>query len=256
MTQPAIWRKTLRALTWWAVAGVCAASCAACSSNPDADFNTVIPDIIKEARGDPVDQSIRDLVNTASPDAQRAAIQSIQDKPWGHDPGCMKAYRTLSASPSPMVRGQAMRALASSHSCDVEVADVLLRGLADADPGVRRDASQALVDIRNPVTIPAMLDHLANPDEEAQVRINLARALKGYNVAKVLRAWRTRWTIPMWAWPTGRIAASRKPPERPCPPTAKPACNGSSSITRPPGPPRRPCVPVDDGRKPDARTPF
>jgi len=187
MTKGATLHDTFRVMALCLAAALFAALTAGCSSSSssDSDFNSIIPEIIRKAQGDPTEANIVDLVNTASPDAQRAAIQSIQDKPWGHDPGCMKAYRTLSHSPSPMVRGQAMRALASAHNADC--ADVLVLGLSDKDPQVRRDASQALIDIRNPLTISASLEHLKN-DEDAQVRSNVARSLKGYNDGTVLRA--------------------------------------------------------------------
>jgi HEAT repeat protein len=170
----------------------------ACQSQGEKDFNAMVNDAINHAGGEkPVDVAAR-LFDTGTPDARRAAIAVIQKKEWGHAPAYMMAYRTLATDPEPLVRGQAYRALGSSHDPAValdlppataadHVLPGLITGLNDKDPVVRRDAAEAMCDAHNDALINTLVDHL-RVDTDLQVRISCARALSGYASSRALMA--------------------------------------------------------------------
>ena len=77
------------------------------------------------------EEAASNLFNVTSPDERRDAIAYLQTKPYGHEPPYMKAYEILTTDPHPMVRGQAMLALGTSHQ--VEAVSYLIKGLNDSD---------------------------------------------------------------------------------------------------------------------------
>lgn len=153
-----------------------------CNSEGE-DLNLVLPKLIDEWKGPGNVEAAAGMFNADNPDIRRISMAHISTKPWGHEPPYMKAYRQLATDPQPLVRGQAMLALGSSHQADV--ADVLIAGLGDSSPLVRRDAAAAMRDINNNATIDPLLDHLKN-DPDAQTRIFCAQALGNYSAPRVL----------------------------------------------------------------------
>jgi len=169
----------------------------ACESQGEKDFSAQVNDLIQKAAGRSNVDIAADLFNTGTPDARRAAIGEIQKKSWGHDEPLMRAYRTLATDPQPLVRGQAYRALGSSHdpavALDLAPAKAedrslpgLVTGLSDKDPVVRRDVAAAMCDVHNEAMINILIDHL-RVDSDPQVRVSCARALAGYPNPRVLR---------------------------------------------------------------------
>ena len=175
-----VWFMGLLGCTLAAVAGS-----AGCSGTED-DLNKSIPKLIESWKGPNNLDMAGDLFNSTNPDARRIAIAHISKKKWGHEPPYMKAYHMLATKdPEPLVRAQALRALGASH--DPSVAPDLLDGLKHTDPQVRRDAAAALQDLANDATVEPMLEALKN-DPDAQVRVNLAKALMQYKQARVMFA--------------------------------------------------------------------
>ncbi|MEI8195011.1 MAG: HEAT repeat domain-containing protein, partial [Phycisphaerae bacterium] len=120
---------------------------AGCNSSGE-DLNVMIPKMIDKWKGPSNIDAAADLFNATNPDARRIAVAHISMKKWGHEAPYMKAYHVLATSdPNPMVRGQALRALGTSHQ--PAVAEDLLTGLANPDVNVRRDATAAMCDVGN-----------------------------------------------------------------------------------------------------------
>jgi len=178
-------KKLMRIGTWCMAA--CALALAACASDggPETDLNKAIPALINSWKGPDMVTEAGDLFNSSNPDARRIAVATISQKKWGHEDPYMRAYRVLTRDPDPLVRGQAYRALGSSHQ--PEVAELLLKGLSDKDAHVREDASAAIGDIQNAIVVEPLLSHLKD-DSSNQVRINCTQALRPYVQVHVLRA--------------------------------------------------------------------
>jgi hypothetical protein len=151
------------------------AGCA--SSQQGEDLNVIIPRTFSQLNGTTAIDAAQNLFNSANPDARRIAIVTLSHKKWGHEPPYMKAYTMLATDPDPLVRGQAMRALGSSHQ--PAVGPTLAKGLADPDPQVRIDAAAAAGEITSPALIAPLLNVLKN-DPDAQARVNAAQALGAY----------------------------------------------------------------------------
>ena len=147
------------------------------------DLNKVLPKLIDEWKGPGNVEAAAGMFNADNPDIRRISVAHISKKQWGHEPPYMKAYRQLATDPQPLVRGQAMLALGSSGQADV--ADVLITGLGDTSPLVRRDAAAALKDITNPAAIDPLLEHLKN-DPDAQTRVFCAQALRNYSTPRTI----------------------------------------------------------------------
>lgn len=125
------------------------------------------------------------MFDNASPDQQREAIAWLAKQPYGHNRAYLEAYQIAAQAPSPLVRGQAMMAIGTSH--DPQLASTLAKGLADRSSFVRMSAAIAAAEIINPVLIGPLIKDLSS-DPDNQVRIDAARALEHYNSRRVHRA--------------------------------------------------------------------
>jgi HEAT repeat protein len=150
------------------------------------DFNELIPRMMGavNSNSSPT-QAAANLFNVTSPDERRDAIAYLQTKKYGHEAPYMKAYTLLATDPHPQVRAQAMRALGTSG--DPSVAPTLVTGLGDAEAEVRRDAAAALLTTYGPEAEAPLRVHLRE-DEDDQVKINCARALRHFRSQPVIRA--------------------------------------------------------------------
>lgn len=183
MTLSAICRGLLPVLVCVILAAGAPGGCA--NVDTDKSFNELFPEILKKAQIARPEEAAAELFETTSPDARRAAIQYFQTKKYGFEPVYMRVYKVLTTDPSPMVRSQAIRALGASRN--PEAVEFLVKALKDSVPEVRRDAAAALKETRSAEAIPAMVESLKG-DEDAQVRIYLAQAMKGLHDPRVFRA--------------------------------------------------------------------
>ena len=118
-------------------------------------------------------------------DERGDAVAYLETKKYGHDLPYRRAYERLPTDPSPMGRGQAMRALGSSHQA--AAGPYLVKGLSDAAAEVRRDAAVGLQTTFGPAATDP-LAQLAVSDPDDQVRIQSVRALQNSPTAPSVRA--------------------------------------------------------------------
>ncbi len=163
-------------------------ACASCSMDhgpPPRDFNELIPRLMGAINKTTPEEAASNLFNVTSPDERRDAIAYLQTKPYGHQPPYMKAYEILTTDPHPMVRGQAMLALGTSHQADA--VSYLIKGLNDSNADVRRDSAVGLTQTYTDDAIAPLIEHVKG-DVDAAVRINCARALKSAATAESAQA--------------------------------------------------------------------
>lgn len=194
MIQLRLQKKTMaRSFFRIAVIAVGCGLMAGCSSGPSTpqNFNAFMNGILNRLTGgrndsqkSPIKEAAR-MFDNASPDQQREAIAWLAKQPYGHNRAYLEAYQIAAQAPSPLVRGQAMMAIGTSH--DPQLAPTVAKGLADPSSFVRMSAAIAAAEIVNPVLIdPLIKDMSSDPDN--QVRIDAARALQHYNTRRVRRA--------------------------------------------------------------------
>ncbi len=166
--------------------GVSLGGCSSDSVRSSRDFNELIPRMMGavNSNSSPT-EAAANLFNATSPDERRDAIAYLQTKKYGHEAPYMKAYRMLATDPHPQVRAQAMRALGSSG--DPSVAPVLVTGLGDPQAEVRRDAATGLLTSYSAEAEAPLRVHLREDDDD-QVKINCARALRHFPTQPVIRA--------------------------------------------------------------------
>ena len=181
-----------RAGAWKGVATLCGlvlltgalAGCSGSSSKPQ-NLNTFVNSILEHFKGkSPVAQTRR-MFDTSDADQRMAGMAWLARQKYGHDKPYMRAYKLLTTDPNPLVRGEAMIALGTSHQ--PAVAPTLLLGLQDKSKFVRLCAAMGLTYVNNPLAIGPLLKHLRH-DPDMQVRIYCAQALKYYKTRRVIRA--------------------------------------------------------------------
>ena len=178
-------------MKWVAAVTICSLL-AGCSSGPSTphDFNVFMNGLLQRLSGGhgsqktPLKEAAR-MFDNATPDLQREAIAWLAKQPYGHDPAYLKAYQIAAQAPSPLVRGQAMMAIGTSH--DPKLAPTLAAGLADPSVFVRMSAAIAAAEVNNPLLIGPLITDLQSKSN-SQVRIDAALALSPYNTYRVHRA--------------------------------------------------------------------
>ena len=160
------------------------AGCSGSSSRPQ-NLNTFVNSILHHFKGKSPVMQTRRMFDTSDADERMAGMAWLARQKYGHDKPYMRAYKLLTTDPNPLVRGQAMIALGTSHQ--PSVAPTLLLGLKDKSKFVRMSAAMGLTYVNNPMAIGPLLDHLRH-DSDMQVRIYCAQALKYYKTRRVIRA--------------------------------------------------------------------
>lgn len=122
-----------------------------------------------------------------SPDNRRVGIINLAQRDFGKSDLYKTRYRQIvQADPDPVVRATAIRALNLAR--DAGATDLYIKALADADVLVRLEGAKALANIPDPASTDALLRVLAAPDEDQDVRIAAANALKYYERRDVARS--------------------------------------------------------------------
>ncbi len=160
------------------------AGCSSSSSKPH-NLNTFVNSILDHFKGKSPVAETRRMFDTSDADQRMAGMAWLARQKYGHDKPYMRAYKLLATDPNPLVRGQALIALGTSHQ--PAVAPTLLAGLRDKSKFVRLCAAMGLTDVDNPLAIGPLLEHLRH-DADMQVRIYCAQALKYYKTRRVIRA--------------------------------------------------------------------
>ena len=123
----------------------------------------------------------------SNPDHRRAGIVYLSDRsPGRHDP-YLKQYDIMArADGDPAVRAMAIRAL--NRARDKRSIAVFLAALEEKNDAVRLEAAKALANMPDASARAPLMRHLDSVDENVDVRIACADALREYRTAEVAQA--------------------------------------------------------------------
>lgn len=134
----------------------------------------------------PVNAAIQ-MENQVLPDQRREGIAKLSDQPFGRRAPYTERYRQIAQIDKDwLVRASAIRAL--NRSRDPEASPLFIRALADESPVVRTEAAKALVNVPDPNASAALIRLATNVEENRDVRVWSADALKHYRTIEVARA--------------------------------------------------------------------
>ena len=121
------------------------------------------------------------------PDERRDGINELVDRTYGQKPPYTEQYANLAKNdPDFLVRATAVRAL--NRARHRESSAVFVAALNDESEVVRLEGAKALVNMPDDKAIPGLIKLVTNPNENRDVRIASAEALKHYRNADAARA--------------------------------------------------------------------
>jgi HEAT repeat protein len=122
-----------------------------------------------------------------SPDNRRLGLSELAKKDFARKPPYTTRYQQIYQSDSdPLVRAMAIRSLNASR--DDSASELYIRALNDIDAQVRLEGAKALGNMPNDGAIDGLLKLLNAPEENQDVRIAAADALRHYHRREVARA--------------------------------------------------------------------
>lgn len=137
--------------------------------------------------GDRPNRAARMMENPASADARRRGINDLVRWDFAQEGPYVRRYRQIAAGdPDPLVRATAIRAL--NRARDAEARALFITALADASAEVRLEAAKALDNLPDPNAAGPLVRIVSNPDEDRDVRLAAAEALRHYRSIEVARA--------------------------------------------------------------------
>ena len=138
-------------------------------------------------RGNTPGRYARMMEDPTSADNRRVGITTIVRNDFAQRPPFTTRYRQIfQDDPDPLVRATALRALNVSR--DVEASDLYIKALADPDVLIRLEGAKALSNMPNPDAVDPLLRVLNAAEEDQDVRIAAASALRHYPRVEVARA--------------------------------------------------------------------
>lgn len=153
--------------------------CAQMSSDVNDVTGSIFPPTPSEAA--------RWAVDNTNPENQRRGIMLLGTASFGGDPVYIELYTTyIQENTDPLVKAAAVQALAR-HGVP-ESAALIARQLDSPFVQVRLAAARGLQRVHNPAVADQMWKQLVNPDEEADVRVELAIGLGQYARDDVFQA--------------------------------------------------------------------
>jgi hypothetical protein len=137
--------------------------------------------------GDRPNRAARLMEEGSSADARRRGINDLVRWDFALDGPYVKRYRQIATGdPDPLVRATALRAL--NRARDAGARQIFINALSDATTEVRLEAAKALDNLPEPSAVAALVRVVSNPDEDKDVRIAAAGALRHYKSLEVARA--------------------------------------------------------------------
>ena len=125
--------------------------------------------------------------DTTDPENQRRGITLLSNAPWGGSDEYVKLYRLyLEENTDPLVKAISIRAL--GRFGDASDAVMIAEQLDSEYIQVRLEAAKALQRLHNTEVVDAIWIHMVNPDENEDVRVELAIALAQYPRDDVFQA--------------------------------------------------------------------
>ncbi|MGN6725020.1 MAG: HEAT repeat domain-containing protein [Tepidisphaeraceae bacterium] len=131
--------------------------------------------------------AVAQMEDANQPDHRREGIEDLVDRAFGKAPPYTTRYQQIAEfDDNALVRATAIRAL--NRSRDAQASGVFVAALDDDSPLVRLEAAKALSNIPNPNSAPPLLKVFTNPNENLDVRIAAADALRNCKSLEVARA--------------------------------------------------------------------
>jgi HEAT repeats len=131
-------------------------------------------------RGDRPIKAVEMMNDPNSADARRTGINELLTYNFAKGPPYTVRYRQISAfDDDATVRAVALRA--SNRSRDVQATPLFVSALSDKSELVRLEGAKALVHLPDPAAERSLMRELADPNENLDVRIAAADALKHYH---------------------------------------------------------------------------
>ena len=132
-------------------------------------------------------RAARMMENAGSADARRRGINDLVRWDFAQDGPYIRRYRQIAQDdPDPLVRATALRAL--NRSRDAAARPLFIAALRDPNAEVRLEAAKALVNLPDPNAAAPLIRVVSNPEEDRDVRIAAAEALRYYKTVEVARA--------------------------------------------------------------------
>lgn len=126
-------------------------------------------------------------VDTTDSENQRRGIALLASAPWGGAEAYVRLYRLyIEENSDPLVKAFALKAI-GRHG-DASDAVLVAGQLESPFTIVRMEAARALQRLHDPVVMDAICRRLNRPDEEPEIRIELAIALGQYRKESVFQA--------------------------------------------------------------------
>ena len=132
-------------------------------------------------------KAARLMENASSADARRKGINDLLRWDFAQDGPYVRRYRQIAQDdPDPLVRATALRAL--NRSRDAAARPLFIAALRDPNVEVRMEAAKALVNLPDANAAAPLIRVVSNPEEDRDVRIAAADALRYYKTVEVARA--------------------------------------------------------------------
>jgi hypothetical protein len=120
------------------------------------------------------------------PDERRQGVAKLTDRDFGRREPYTDRYRQIAQYDSDwLVRATAIRAL--NRSRDGKATPIFIKALSDQNETVRIEAAKGLGNMPDKDAVPALIRLVANPEENRDVRIWAADALRHYQTLEVAR---------------------------------------------------------------------
>ncbi|HEV8292932.1 MAG TPA: HEAT repeat domain-containing protein [Tepidisphaeraceae bacterium] len=123
----------------------------------------------------------------SNPDHRRSGVVYLSDRsPGRHDPYLKQYMNMARTDPDPSVRSMAIRAL--NRARDKRAIPIFLAALDEKNDSVRLEGAKGLANIPDPTAVAPLIRHLDNLDENVDVRVACADALRLYRTSEVAQA--------------------------------------------------------------------
>lgn len=134
--------------------------------------------------GDTPAAAVREMYDPHSADQRRVGIVYLSNHGWGRQGIYLEAYRKAAVNdPDDLVRATAIRAL--NRARDHGAVPIFIAAMSDKSALVRAEAAKALANIPDPGAVDVLTKHLVDPDEDKDVRIAAADALREFQTLPV-----------------------------------------------------------------------
>ncbi len=126
------------------------------------------------------------LMESPDPDGRRLGINRLAAKDFGRKPPYTTRYEQIARlDPDPLVRATAIRSLNVSR--DKNATSIFVKALSDPNEQIRLEGCKALLHASDPEAVDPLLKLLTKPDENKDIRIAAADALRHYKSLEVAR---------------------------------------------------------------------